>query len=152
MSFQSPNATLPTTALPARSGLPFSNEISALVQDIQRTREWFNSQLDAQLASLHKLCAPAQSDESTRNLSMATLFDAPRPMMLVPTVEPAATAPGATEKRPAAAQQAIILPPTLMATLDPQLEQATLHELNNALTRAFSEISARGGMINGLAE
>jgi hypothetical protein len=149
MSFQSPNATLPTTALPARSGLPFAHEIAALVQDIQRTREWFNSQLDAQLASLHKLCTPAQSDESTCSLSMATLFDAPRPMMLAPAVE---SAPAAPEKRPATAQQAIILSPTLTATLDPQLEQATLHELNNALTRAFSEISARGGMINGLAE
>jgi hypothetical protein len=42
----------------------------------------------------------------------------------------------------------IILAPPLMATLDPQLEQATLYELNNALTRAFSEISARGGMMS----
>ncbi len=148
MSFQSPNATLPSPALPARSGIPFEHEIAALVQDIQRTREWFNSQLDAQLASLHRLCAPAQEDESKCSQSMATLFDAPRPTMLAPAVE-TEVAPAVTEKKPTAPPQAIILPPTLTATLDPQLEQATLHELNNALTRAFSEISARGGMLNG---
>jgi len=147
MSFQSPNATLPSPALPARSGLPFEHELASIVQYIQRTREWFNSQLDAQLASLHRLCALTQADESKCSLSMATLFDAPRPMLLTPAVEPAPAAPA--EKKPATAQQAIVLPPTLTATLDPQLEQATLHELNNALTRAFSEISARGGMING---
>ena len=152
MSFQSPNATLPPPALPARSGLPFEREIAAIVQDIQRTREWFNSQLDAQLASLHRLSAPAHADESKCSLSMATLFDAPHPKMLAPAAEPAPTVPVVVERKPAAPTQAIVLPPTLTATLDPQLEQATLHELNNALTRAFSEISARGGMINGLVD
>ena len=152
MSFQSPNATLPSPALPARSGLPFEHELAALVQDIQRTREWYNSQLDEQLASLHRLCAASHADESKCSLSMATLFDAPRPTMLTPAVEPAPTVPVVVEKKPTAPQQAIILPPTLTATLDPQLEQATLQELNNALTRAFSEISARGGMINGLVD
>jgi hypothetical protein len=32
-------------------------------------------------------------------------------------------------------------------TLDPELEKATLRELNDALARAFSEISSRGGML-----
>jgi hypothetical protein len=31
--------------------------------------------------------------------------------------------------------------------LHPDLEQATLRELNEALTSAFAEISARGGML-----
>jgi len=152
MSFQSPNATLPPPALATRSGLPYATEIAALVQDIQRTREWFNSQMDAHLASLHKLCAPMHADEAKCSLSKATLFDAPHPKMLAPTVDAAPTVPLVVEKKPAAPTQAIILPPTLTATLDPQLEQATLHELNNALTRAFSEISSRGGMLSGLAE
>lgn len=163
MSFQTSNATLPP-GLPVRSGDLFANELAALVQDIQRTREWFNHRLDAQLACLKQLCAATHAEESKCSHSMATLFEAPRPVTL-PSAEPtpsavssapaaaaapaqAVPAPQAPVKAVSAVHQAIILPPTLTATLDPQLEQATLHELNNALTRAFSEISARGGMIS----
>ncbi|OYW73207.1 MAG: hypothetical protein B7Z37_22390 [Verrucomicrobia bacterium 12-59-8] len=150
MSFPFPNATLPPPGLPARSGDLFTHELAALVQDIQRTREWFNTQLDAQLASLHQLCAATQADESKRTLSMATLFEAPHPVTQAPAEQPAPAVipPLAAAKTVSTVHQAIVLPPTLTAALDPQLEQATLHELNNALTRAFSEISARGGMIS----
>lgn len=157
MSFQSSNATLPP-GLPVRSGDLFANELAALVQDIQRTREWFNTQLDAQLACLKQLCAATtRAEESKNSHAMAALLEAPSPVTLPLSVEPA---PAAAAPAPAApppqvpmkaissVQQAIILPATLTATLDPQLEQATLHELNNALTRAFAEISARGGMIS----
>ncbi len=163
MSFQTSNATLPP-GLPVRSGDLFANELAALVQDIQRTREWFNHRLDAQLACLKQLCAATHAEESKCTHSMATLFEAPRPVTLPSAVEPTpstvTSAPAAAAPAPAlpppqvparavsSVHQAIILPPTLTATLDPQLEQATLHELNNALTRAFSEISARGGMIS----
>lgn len=163
MSFQSSNATLPP-GLPVRSGDLFANELAALVQEIQRTREWFNTQLDAQLACLKQLCAATtRAEESKNSHSMAALLEAPSPVTLPLSVEPAPAAPAApaaAAPTPAApppqlpvkaissVHQAIILPPTLTATLDPQLEQATLHELNNALTRAFAEISARGGMIS----
>lgn len=162
MSFQTSNATLPS-GLPVRSGDLFAHELAALVQDIQRTREWFNHRLDAQLACLKQLCAATHAEESKCTHSVATLFEAPRPVTLPPSAEPtsspvssapsAAAAPAvlppqAPVKAVSTVHQAIILPPTLTATLDPQLEQATLHELNNALTRAFSEISARGGMIS----
>jgi hypothetical protein len=156
MSLQTSNATLPP-GLPVRSGDLFADELAALVQDIQRTREWFNHRLDAQLASLKQLCATTRAEESKCTHSIATLFEAPRPVMLPTAVEPTPAAavpasavppPQASAKTISKMPQAIILPPTLTATLDPQLEQATLHELNNALTRAFSEISARGGMIS----
>lgn len=143
MSFQSPNATLPPPGLSVRSGDLLANEMAALVQDIQRTREWFNSQLDAQLASLYQLCAATHGEKSKCTLSMATLFEAPPAPVPPPVVE----TPAPEVRKVTSVHQAIILPPTLTATLDPQLEQATLHELNNALTRAFAEISARGGMI-----
>lgn len=161
MSLQTSNATLPS-GLPVRSGELFANELAALVQDIQRTREWFNHRLDAQLACLKQLCASTPAEEAKCTHSMATLFEAPRPVTL-PSAEPTPSAvssalpaapapavppPQAPVKAVSTVHQAIILPPTLTATLDPQLEQATLHELNNALTRAFSEISARGGMIS----
>ena len=163
MSLQTSNATLPP-GLPVRSGDLFANELAALVQDIQRTREWFNTRLDAQLACLKQLCAATHAEESKCTHSMATLFEAPRPVTLPSAVEmtPSTVAsasaaaaptlavlpPQAPVKAVSTVHQAIIMPPTLTATLDPQLEQATLHELNNALTRAFSEISSRGGMIS----
>lgn len=154
MSLQSSTATL-SPGLPARSGDLFAKELAALVQDIQRTRDWFNSQLDAQLACLKQLCAATHVDEPKSKPSMATLFEAPRPVTMAPSAglaPAAAPAPAPLPPLPFAKappmHQAIILPPTLTAALDPELEQATLHELNNALTRAFSEISARGGMIS----
>ncbi len=148
MSFRPPTATLPPPGMPVRSGDPFAHEFQALVQDIQRTRDWFNSQLDAQLASLHQLCAATNADESKCALSMATLFEAPRPVSAPPPPAEVIEVTPVALSKVTSVHQAIILPPTLTATLDPQLEQATLHELNNALTRAFSEISARGGMIS----
>ncbi|WP_395749453.1 hypothetical protein [Prosthecobacter sp.] len=147
MSSRPLTATLPPPGVPIHSGEPFAHEFASLVQDIQRTRDWFNSQLDAQLASLHKLCAAKPKEEAKSGLSMATLFEAPHPVQTpLPPPVAAADTPVVVSKV-ASVNQAIVLPPTLTATLDPQLEQATLHELNNALTRAFSEISARGGML-----
>ncbi|WP_395738166.1 hypothetical protein [Prosthecobacter sp.] len=147
MSSRPLTATLPPPGMPIHSGEPFAHEFASLVQDIQRTRDWFNSQLDAQLASLHKLCAATPKEEPKCGLSMATLFEAPHPISQ-PQPPPVATVETpAVMSKVSSVNQAIVLPPTLTATLDPQLEQATLHELNNALTRAFSEIAARGGML-----
>lgn len=147
MSSRPLSATLPPPGMPVRSGDLFAQEFAALMDDIQRTRDWFNRQLDSQLACLQKLCAATRVEEPKSTLSTATLFEAPRPAAATP-VAVAAPARPASLKAISSVHQAIILPPTLTATLDPQLEQATLHELNNALTRAFSEISARGGMIS----
>lgn len=144
MSSRPLSATLPPPGIPVRSGEPFAHEFASLVDDIQRTRDWFNRQLDAQLACLYKLCASPPAEEPKSELPLTTLFEAPRPVAPLPVAAPT---PPAAPKPIASMHQAIILPPTLTATLDPQLEQATLHELNNALTRAFAEISARGGML-----
>ena len=141
MSFPRLNATIPPSGLTARSGEQFTHELAALVEDIQRTKDWFNAQMDAQLASLEQLHASMQVDVSECGSPVATLFEAPHPVVVEPS------APEPTPARHGSKHQAIILPPTLTATLDPQLEQITLHELNNALSLAFSEISARGGML-----
>lgn len=143
MSSRPLTAAPPPPGLPARSEEQFAHELAALVEDIQRTRDWFNKQLDTQLASLHQLRTAMQEPRPVCSPSMATLFESPRPV--TPPPEPEPPPPAITGTRPV--HQAIILPPTLTTTLDPQLEQATLHELNNALARAFSEISTRGGML-----
>lgn len=143
MSFPRLNATLPPPDLPARSGEHFTHELAALVADIQRTKDWFNTQMDAQLASLQQLHASMQVDDPVCTPSVATLLEAPHPVLMeLPVPEPS---PPVRNSSP---HPAIVLPPTLVTMLDPQLEQATLHELNNALAQAFSEISTRGGMLS----
>ncbi|MBB5034583.1 hypothetical protein [Prosthecobacter vanneervenii] len=154
MSFPSSHATLPPPGLPAHSDELFANELTALAQEIQRTREWFNHQLDAQLARLKKLCAATRTEEAAAGLSTAMLFQEPHPELLLTASSAPAHEAQATVMPPPAPRtvpvipQTFVLQPTLTASLDPELEQATLHELNNALSRAFAEISARGGMLD----
>jgi hypothetical protein len=144
MSFPSLTASFSAPATTARSGEQFSQELTALVDEIQRTRDWFNAQIEAQLSSLHQLRSSIQADESSASTSMATLFEAPHPVEAAP-VEAVVEAPVANAPRQP--HQAIVLQPTHITAIDPELEQATLRELNDALSRAFSEISTRGGML-----
>lgn len=170
MSFPSLTASFPPSNAPAaRSGEHLAQELAALVDEIQRTRDWFNAQIETQLSSLRQLRAAMQPDEPAYNASMATLFQAPQPALAGPSTPsaqalalpapvstPVAVTPLVSEV-PAAPvngngvkheHEAVVLPPTHITALDPELEQATLRELNDALSRAFSEISARGGMLS----
>lgn len=163
------------TAAPAppstlRPGSDLARELSALVDEIQQTREWFNAQIEGQLASLRRLRSAVQGAAAAGescHASLSTLFEAPHPVVdmdaaateadssptplavaLANAFAPAETAftpaaPGAATAPP----EAVVLPPTHLAMLDPELEQATLRELNDALAKAFAEISARGGML-----
>ncbi len=160
MSFPTLELDPPAAASPVRNGAHLAQELTSLVDEIQRTREWFNTQIEAQLSSLRQLRAAMQSDDPTYRASIATLFEPPHPVL---APEPAASAPMALMAAPLAQafapafapasqglaplHQAVVLPPTHVTTLDPELEQATLRELNDALAKAFSEISSRGGML-----
>lgn len=145
MSFPPLTAAFQPTSFASRTGEQFAQELATLVDEIQRTREWFNAQIETQLSSLNQLQAAMRKDEPAYGVSMETLFEAPQP-------------PASAEPQPVAAMtafhgvkhqhEAIVLPPTNITALDPELEQATLRELNDALSRAFSEISARGGMLS----
>lgn len=156
MSFPTLELDPPAVASPVRNGTHLAQELSSLVDEIQRTREWFNTQIEAQLSSLRQLRAAMQSEDPTYRASIATLFEPPHPV-LAPEPPPASVmslvaAPLAQAFAPvsngyAPNHQAVVLPPTHIATLDPELEQATLRELNDALAKAFSEISSRGGML-----
>ncbi|HEY1053046.1 MAG TPA: hypothetical protein VGE39_24920 [Prosthecobacter sp.] len=160
MSFPTLTAAPTSTAPSARSGVELAHELSALVDEIQRTRDWFNTQIEAQLSSLRHLKATMQMEDPMCRASVSTLFDAAPPMVAVETLPPAspvAVLPAPAPVSPsnpvfalsafAPVHQAVVLPPTAVSTLDPELEQATLRELNDALSRAFAEISSRGGML-----
>jgi len=152
MSFTTLNATPVATAPSTRPGMELAHELTALVDEIQRTRDWFNAQIEAQLTSLRKLRASMQAEEPICRASISTLFEAPHPVVAVETLAPAvviapATTPVFALGGLAPVHQAVVLPPAHITTLDPELEQATLRELNDALAKAFSEISSRGGML-----
>jgi hypothetical protein len=144
MSFPPLTASFSAPASASRNGEQFSQELAALVDEIQRTRDWFNAQIEAQLSSLHQLRSSIEADEPAVSTSMATLFEEPHPVEATP-VESVVEAP--VTNAPRQPHQAIVLPPTHITAIDPELEQATLRELNDALSRAFSEISTRGGML-----
>jgi hypothetical protein len=144
MSFPHLTASFPAIHSTPRTGAPFAQELAILVAEIQQTRDWFNAQIETQLSSLNQLQAAMQVDEPKCSASMATLFEAPQPAAPIES-KPAAMMP--TFHGVKHQHQAIVLPPTHITALDPELEQATLRELNDALSRAFSEISSRGGML-----
>lgn len=165
MSFPSLTASFPPPNAAARPGEHLAQQLASLVDEIQRTRDWFNAQIETQLNSLRQLRAAMQPDEPTYSASMATLFQAPQaapaapsaPALALPApASPTALTPPDTEVPTPPVNgngvkhehEAIVLPPTHITALDPELEQATLRELNDALSRAFSEISARGGMLS----
>lgn len=160
MSFQTLNAAPISPAPAARSSVELTRELTALVDEIQRTRDWFNTQIEAQLNSLRHLKATMQMEDPVCRASISTLFEAPHPVVAVetrPLASPLALLPAAAPVQAphpvfalgglAPVQQAIVLPPTAVTALDPELEQATLRELNDALSKAFAEISSRGGML-----
>lgn len=149
MSFPSLDLAPPPSVPALRSGPHLAHELTSLVDEIQRTRDWFNTQIEAQLSSLKQLRAAMQSDDPTSRASLASLFEAAPPVVATEVMPPPApmvpSAPVSHGGTPM--HQAIVLPPTNVTTLDPELEQATLRELNDALSKAFSEISSRGGML-----
>ncbi|MBL9142985.1 MAG: hypothetical protein JNM99_04810 [Verrucomicrobiaceae bacterium] len=145
MNFQPLAANLASSILSTRNADPFVQELTGLMDEIQRTKDWFNSKLEAQLNSLNQLRITMLGEGATFSSSMATLFEAPHPVE-AETPEPAADVLEVSEIPPRQAHQAIVLPPTHIAAIDPELEQATLRELNDALSRAFSEIASRGGV------
>lgn len=155
MSFPTLAAIPSSTVSASRSGIELAHELTALVDEIQRTRDWFNSQIEAQLSSLRHLRASMQSGQPASRSPASTVFEAPPPNLAVETLPPAPPLPSAPVPAPppfelggfAPVHEAVVLPPSNVATLDPELEQATLRELNDALSRAFAEISSRGGML-----
>jgi hypothetical protein len=128
---------LQTDACPPDS---LARDLTALADDIERTKKWFNAQMDAQLAGLRELRETIETETPAGSNPAATLSEAPAPVE-VPTLN-SSPAPFPNTSHPA-----VILPPSKITALHPDLEQATLRELNEALTSAFAEISARGGML-----
>ncbi len=141
MNPNSSNSTLSGLKASPRSPDGLARDLAALVDDLERTKQWFNTQLDAQLAGLKELRATIQPSSEAGIELPQILSEAPH---MLEASEPDNFKPPLPS---AAAHPAVVLPPGKITALHPDLEQATLRELNDALTSAFAEISARSGML-----
>lgn len=133
-----------------------AQQLARMTAELQQTRDWFNAQIDAQLSSLQQLQERAPVNWPAVGTPAATLYAEPLPITSAETKSDG-DAPGEPPSLAEPEQvnsvnvglthKAIVLPPTRISALDPQMEQDTLRELNDALARAFAEISTRGGML-----
>lgn len=136
-------------------GESVTQQLARMTAELQQTRAWFNAQIDAQLSSLQQLRERAPTDWPAVGTPAATLYAEPHPVTAAETGHDIARdeRPSSSEQKESdsatagLAHRAIVMPPTRISALDPQMEQDTLRELNDALARAFAEISARGGML-----
>ena len=114
--------TPPTMILTSPS--PVEAQLEGFATQLKHTREWFLQQMDLQLAQLNSLRQSLEANaQFTPTPSMRKVLESP---------------PSANSITLAAPDQ---------PGIDPALEQATLAELNSALSLAFTEIASRGGML-----
>ena len=115
---------------PAASAPPdLVSQLQGMLEDLRRTRESVLGQMDAQIA---------------RASSLLKAIHAPQPMPpALPPLHPPAH--GVMQTPPKLTS--VVLSSQEQAGIDPQLEEATLAELNAALSQAFTEIASRGGLL-----
>lgn len=120
--------------LPALPDLTAPHDDLAAVRDrllaVRASLQKACQELDAQIQALNEVGQASRSDHPAQNL-----FESEP----VPPVSPAP----APEPRQEQITTSIVMEATGPAKLDPALEQATLEELNSALSKAFSQIAGR---------
>lgn len=109
------------------------DELASVLERLIATRASLQKacqDLDQQIRALEGMCQPRP-----REHSVPCLFESEP----IPPLENL-PAPKSWQKQ---APTSIVMEATAPALLDPKLEQATLEELNNALSKAFAQISGR---------
>ena len=104
-----------------------ASQLAGMLQELQRTRDTVVGQIDAQIARASRLLNHLHEAAAAQ----------PQP--------PAAPALNALQAPPKLTS--VVLASPQQSGLDPELEQATLAELNDALSLAFKEIASRGGLL-----
>lgn len=106
-----------------------ASQLEGMLEELRRTRESVLGQMDAQITRASGLLRAIHGlSESPPAL----------PPLHPPSQNVMQTPPKLTS---------VVLASSEPAGIDPQLEQATLAELNAALSQAFTEIAGRGGML-----
>ncbi|MFM2167491.1 MAG: hypothetical protein RIS79_1862 [Verrucomicrobiota bacterium] len=106
------------------------SHLQGMVEELRRTRESFLGQMDAQIA---------------RASGLLKVLDAAPPAAqgALPPLHP----PNQEMLQPPPKLTSVVLSSQEQAGIDPHLEEATLAELNAALSQAFTEIANRGGLL-----
>ncbi len=104
-------------------------QLQGMLEDLRRTRESVLGQMDAQIARASGL--------------LKAIHGVPAPQPALPPLHP----PAMEIMQAPPKLTSVVLASQDPAGIDPQLEQATLSELNEALSLAFTEIASRGGML-----
>ena len=119
---------LPTDSPPLDQLRDIQQQLAALQKTMMQACQEFESQV----AALAAVCQSAPTDLPKAG---AAVFEVPPP---APEVEAATPTPAAPPSK-------VVFEATCPSPLDPEMEQATLEELNAALTAAFAQIAVRAG-------
>jgi len=118
----------PPPVVPETSAL--ASQLQGMVEELRRTRESVLGQMDAQIARASGLLKALHAGASTSPPALPPLHPPAQEIMQVP--------PKLTS---------VVLSSMEQPGIDPHLEEATLAELNAALSQAFTEIASRGGLL-----
>jgi hypothetical protein len=129
-----PSMSFLQTAPPpsAHATFDLAVQLEGMMNELRQTRDSVVSQIDAQISRASSLL---------RHLNEA----APLPPLYPAAVPTPMLGPQVMQAPPKLTS--VVLASQAPAGIDPQLEQATLAELNEALSLAFTEIAGRGGML-----
>lgn len=116
---------------PSQATSDLATQLEGVLRELNRTRNTLVTQIDAQIAHANGLLRHLQEIAPPRHFPTPTSAPAPVPGIMQ-------TPPKLTS---------VVLASPAQPGLDPELEQATLAELNEALALAFTEIASRGGML-----
>lgn len=108
----------------AHSPHDLARQLQGLVSELQHTRDSVIGQIDSQIARANSLLTHVQGSTQSPAIQHAM-----HPLQQPPKLTSIVMSAPATDG------------------IDPNLEQATLAELNEALSLAFKEIASRGGML-----
>lgn len=128
---------MPLPALPDLTAA--QDDLSAVKERLLAVRASLQKacqELDAQIQALEEM----EGQPSSRKPAAQSLFESEPvpPLAAMPETAPAAVP--AWKEPPLTS---IVMEATSPAALDPELEQATLEELNKALSKAFTQISGK---------
>ncbi|MBE7495399.1 MAG: hypothetical protein HS117_10665 [Verrucomicrobiaceae bacterium] len=113
---------------PSHATSDLAAQLEGMLRELNHARNTLVTQIDAQIARANGLLRHVQEIAPPRHL--------PAPPPAIPGIMQ--TPPKLTS---------VVLASPEQPGLDPELEQATLAELNEALALAFTEIASRGGML-----
>lgn len=117
-----------STTVPSLPAAHLCGHLEALLREMHHSRDLLTAQFDGQIERVSSLLGRIQAESESKIVPHSPDGQVSQPLSTAPRLTSVFLAPE-SEK------------------IDPELEDATLAELNSALSAAFSEIASRGGML-----